>query len=114
MDTPSKRVHTYLAGAGLGVDVIHVGAEKCPLPYALVRQSGGDWDVAQIEIECWGADIDAASTVADKVRRKLKFANVGGSTPSLEGWAELYVVPQDGKARAGVGLRYNLPVYQER
>lgn len=113
MDTPSARVHAYLVAADLGMDVIHVGAEKCPLPYVLVRQSGGDRMVAQIEVECWGKTVASATETAETVRRAMKNAQIGGSHPTLAMWAEMYVVPPDLDARAAIALRYNLPVYQE-
>lgn len=113
-DTPSARVHAHLvASASVDFAVVHIGDEKCPLPYAIVRQSGGDRQMAEVDIECYDKTPAAATAAAEKVRLAMKYANLGGTVPSLKMWSELYVVPPDGVARTAIGLRYNLPVYQE-
>lgn len=115
MDTPSKRVWQHLTGdTDVDFEVIHMGAPKCPPPYGIVFQSGGDLEVAQISIQCYGKTPESATDAANKVRKAMKYAQIGNAVPSLLSWAETYMVPTDLDVRAGVELRYNLPVYQER
>lgn len=115
MDTPSKRVRDYLHGrADVDFDVLHLGGPKCPLPYATVRQSGGDMEIAEVEVEVWGKTPDQAIASAEKVRRAMKYANIGGTIPGFKMRREAYVVPMDLDARAAVSLVYNLTVFQER
>lgn len=115
MDVPSKRVADFLRGhSAVDFEVVHIGSPKCPAPYAVVSQAGGDFQVAVVEVEVFDHKPEDAVAAAQKVRGAMKGANIGGSFPSLEHWAEAYVVPADGVALTGVGMRYNLPVYQER